>query len=130
MYPERVWLCPVHPKLGPDAPLEAACNGEMTGKDFRRGMATPKEVNMRRILVLLSLLVSVVGFTATPSGAQVPPHDHFLTVPGSGATVQVGPPRCTLGQTVHGAFLNFHGNVHTGTPATTGGLVITRVLCP
>jgi hypothetical protein len=85
---------------------------------------------MRRIVLLLSLMVSMIGLTASPSGAQVPPHDHFFTVPGTGSTVQVGPPRCTLGETVQGAFLNFHHNVHTGTPATTGGLVITPTFCP
>jgi hypothetical protein len=86
---------------------------------------------MRRIIVLLSLIVSMVGLTASSSGAQVPPHDHlFLTVPGTGGTVQVGPPRCALGETVQGAFLNFHGNVHTGTPATTGGLTFTPSFCP
>jgi hypothetical protein len=85
---------------------------------------------MRRVIVLLFLLISVVGLTASPSKAQVPPHDHFLTVPGTGSTIQVGPPRCTLGGTVQGAFLNFHGNVHTGTPATTGGLAIAPDFCP
>ncbi len=85
---------------------------------------------MRRIVVLLSLLVSLMGLTASPSTGQVPPHDHFLTVPGTGSTLQVGPPRCTLGETVQGAFLNFHENVHTGTPATTGGLAIAPSFCP
>jgi hypothetical protein len=87
---------------------------------------------MRRVIVLLSLLISLLGLTASPSKAQVPPppHDHFLTVPGTGTTTQVGPPRCTLEETVHGAFLNFHENVHTGTPATTGGLAIAPDFCP
>jgi len=85
---------------------------------------------MRRIVVLLSLLVSLMGLTASPSAAQVLPHDHFLTVPGTGSTLQVGPPRCTLGEMVQGAFLNFHGNVHQGTPATTGGLAIAPTFCP
>jgi hypothetical protein len=86
---------------------------------------------MRKIVLFLALLVSVVGLTATPSQAQVPPHDHFLLeVPGTGGTVQVGPPRCALGETVQGAFLNFHENVHTGTPATTGGLVFMPAFCP
>ncbi len=89
-----------------------------------------KEGEMRRVVVLLSLMVSMVSLTASPSGAQVPPHDHFLTVPGTGSTVQVGPPRCTLGETLQGAFLNFHENVHTGTPATTGQVAIAPSFCP
>jgi hypothetical protein len=94
--------------------------------------AKAKGGKMRRTMVLLSLVVSMIGLTASSSGAQVvPPHDHlFLTVPGTGDAVQVGPPRCALGETVQGAFLNFHQNVHTGTPATTGGLVFTPSFCP
>lgn len=84
---------------------------------------------MRRIVMVLSMLLPLLGFLATPSAAQVPPHDHFLTVPGTGASVQVGPHRCSLGDTLQGAFLNFHGNVHTGQPATAG-LTITRSDCP
>lgn len=85
---------------------------------------------MRRIAVLLSLLVLALGMTASPALAQVPPHDHFLTVPGTGDTVQVAPLRCELGEKVQGAFLNFHFNVHLGTPTATGGLAITPVFCP
>jgi hypothetical protein len=88
---------------------------------------------MHRIIVLLSLMVLMIGLAASPSGAQVtppPPHDHFLTVPGTGSVVQVGPPRCTLGETLQRAFLNFHDNVHTGTPATTGQVAIAPTFCP
>jgi hypothetical protein len=86
---------------------------------------------MRRIPVLLSLLVLLLGVMASPAAAQVPPHDHFsLNVPGTGDTVQVGPPRCELGETVQGAFLNFHFNVHLGTPTTTGAIAIMPGFCP
>jgi hypothetical protein len=84
---------------------------------------------VRKILVLVSALLLLSGLMGGSALAQVPPHDHFLTVPGTGSTVQVAPPRCTLGETVQGAFLNFHENVHTGTPATTGGLAITPDFC-
>ena len=86
---------------------------------------------MRRTVVLLLLIVSVLGLGASTSGAQVvPPRSLVPDLPGTGDTVQVGPPRCALGETVQGAFLNFHENVHTGTPATTGGLVFTPSFCP
>jgi hypothetical protein len=86
---------------------------------------------MRRIPVLLSLLVLLMlGVMASPAAAQVLPHDHILTVPGTGDTVQVAPPRCELEGTVQGAFLNFHFNVHLGTPTTTGGLTIMPEFCP
>jgi hypothetical protein len=85
---------------------------------------------MRRIPVLLSLLVLLLGVMASPAAAQVPPHDHILTVPGTGATVQVAPPRCNLGETVQGAFLNFHFNVHLGTPTATGAIAIMPQFCP
>jgi hypothetical protein len=85
---------------------------------------------MRKIPVLLSLLVLLLGVMAGPAVAQVPPHDHLFTVPGTGNTVQVAPPRCELGETVQGAFLNFHFNVHLGTPTATGGLTIMPEFCP
>jgi hypothetical protein len=85
---------------------------------------------MRKIPVLLSLLVLLLGVMASPVAAQVPPHDHFLTVPGTGATVQVAPSRCELGERVQRAFLNFHFNVHLGTPTATGGIAITPQFCP
>jgi hypothetical protein len=85
---------------------------------------------MRRVVVVLSLVLPLLGFVASPASAQVPPHDHFVTVPGTGTTVQVGPPRCSLGETVQGAFLNFHFNVHTGQPASTGEVSIVPSFCP
>jgi uncharacterized membrane protein len=84
---------------------------------------------MRRIVVVLSLLVSLLGTLAGQASAQVPPHDHLLTVPGTGSMVQVAPPRCALGETVQGAFLNFHFNVHMGIPLDIGGLEITPRPC-
>jgi hypothetical protein len=85
---------------------------------------------MRRIPVILSLLVLLLGVMASPAAAQVPPHNHILTVPGTEETVQVGPPRCSLGVTVQRAFLNFHVNVHLGTPTATGAIAITPQFCP
>jgi hypothetical protein len=87
---------------------------------------------MRRIPVVLSLLVLLLGVMASPAAAQVPPpHDHFsLDVPGTGDAVQVGPPRCRLGVTVQGAFLNFHVHVHLGTPTVTGAIAIVPGFCP
>jgi hypothetical protein len=86
---------------------------------------------MRRILMALSVLLLVLAGVAgsAPAQAPPPPHDHFITVPGTGEVVQVGPHRCELGEKVQDAFLNFHFNVHTGTPATIGGLVVTPVFC-
>ncbi|MGH2817390.1 MAG: hypothetical protein ACRDJS_02875 [Actinomycetota bacterium] len=85
---------------------------------------------MRKILLALSVLLLVLAGVAGSAPAQAPPpHDHFITVPGTGEVVQVGPHRCELGEKVQRAFLNFHFNVHTGTPATIGGLVVTPVFC-
>jgi hypothetical protein len=86
---------------------------------------------MRRILMALSVLLLVLAVMAGPGTAQAPPppHDHFVTVPGTGEVIQVGPHRCELGEKVQDAFLNFHFNVHTGTPATIGGLIVTPVFC-
>jgi hypothetical protein len=70
----------------------------------------------------------VVAFAGSAL-AQVPPHDHLLTVPGTGEQVQVAPARCRLGETVEGAFLNFHFNVHLGVPTGTGGLTVEPDFC-
>jgi hypothetical protein len=79
----------------------------------------------------LSIPLLVLAMVVGPAPAQEPPppHDHFVTVPGTGEVIQVGPHRCELGETVQDAFLNFHFNVHVGTPATVGGLVVTPVFC-
>ena len=86
---------------------------------------------MRRILVVAGI-VGLLGLAAGPAAAQQPPppHDHWLTVPGTGEAVQVGARRCDLGSRLDRAFLNFHFNVHVGTPMTSGGLVILPAFCP
>ncbi|HUF58109.1 MAG TPA: hypothetical protein VMR89_01265 [Actinomycetota bacterium] len=61
--------------------------------------------------------------------AAVPPHNHWLTVPGTGAEVQVAPHRCDLGAIVESGFLQFHGNVHLGLPAPSP-VVISPEFCP
>ena len=86
---------------------------------------------MRRILVIVSVSLLLLG-VAGSAFAQVPPppHDHWLTVPGTEDQTQVGPPRCELGSTLQGAFLNFHFQVHVGQPAESGGLTVTPAFCP
>jgi hypothetical protein len=89
---------------------------------------------MRRILLALSgllLVIAVMSLMVGPAPGQEPPppHDHFVTVPGTGEVIQVGPHRCELGEEVQDAFLNFHFNVHVGEPATVGGLIVTPVFC-
>jgi hypothetical protein len=81
-----------------------------------------------RTIALTSILV--FGVMAAPALSQPPPpHDHLLTVPGTGEQVQVAPRRCGLGETVDRGFLNFHFNVHVGVPGVRGGLIITPVFC-
>ncbi|MGH2787528.1 MAG: hypothetical protein ACRDJV_06410 [Actinomycetota bacterium] len=80
-------------------------------------------------MVFVLLLVLAVMAAPAPAQAPPPPHDHFVTVPGTGEVVQVGPHRCELGEKAQGAFLNFHFNVHTGSPATVGGLIVTPDFC-
>jgi hypothetical protein len=84
---------------------------------------------MRRIIIVLSVSLGVLGLMSGPTAAQVPPHNHLLTVPGTGAVVQVAPHRCDLGVTVENGFLQFHQHVHLGRPAGTGGLIIEPDFC-
>jgi hypothetical protein len=85
---------------------------------------------MRKFIVVIFTLLLLVGLMAQSALAQVPqPHNHFLTVPGTGDVVQVAPNRCELGEMVQEAFLQFHFDVHVGQPAQTGGLTITPVFC-
>jgi hypothetical protein len=84
---------------------------------------------MRRILVASLISVLPLAFTITPAAAQVPPHNHLLTVPGTGEVIPVGPDRCGLGETVENGFLGFHFNVHLGEPTSTGGLMIHPAFC-
>jgi hypothetical protein len=84
---------------------------------------------MRKLLVFVFTLALLVALPTGSALAQPLPHEHLLTVPGTGTKVQVGPPRCALGAKLQGAFLNFHANVHTGTPALVGGLTIEPRFC-
>lgn len=83
---------------------------------------------MRRLLVVVGV-VGLLGLLPGPALAQQP-HEHMLTVPGTGESVKVGPPRCDVGAMLQASFLNFHGNVHLGTPTSSGGLTLTPVFCP
>jgi hypothetical protein len=84
---------------------------------------------MRRGLVAMSAGV-LLSLMAVPAAAHpVDPHNHFLTVPGTGTEVQVGPERCGLASTVETAFHAFHHNVHIGQPSSTGVLSIRPERC-
>jgi hypothetical protein len=84
---------------------------------------------MRRHAVLLLMMVGLLVALVFPAFADgPPPHDHFLLNPATGERTQVGPHRCELGETVQGAFLNFHGNVHVGVPRDAG-LVLQAEFC-
>jgi hypothetical protein len=75
---------------------------------------------VRRTVVIASAtagLAAALSFTATPASAAVPPHDHWLTT-GSGDVVHVGPDVCA-NPDIYAAWLNFHLNVHRGTPGTS-----------
>ena len=79
---------------------------------------------MRRFVVLLALALVTAALLVLPGSAQAPPppHEHVLMTPAG--PVNVGPPRCGDEQ-LQRAFLNFHFNVHVGTPPT----VITPRFC-
>ena len=72
---------------------------------------------MRRFVVLTALALVTAALLVLPGNAQMPPppHEHVLMTPSG--QVDVGPPRCGNEQ-LQGAFLNFHFNVHVGTPPT------------
>jgi hypothetical protein len=74
-----------------------------------------KEIWMRKLL-LIAITVLAFTFSAAPTLAAVPPHDHWLTT-GSGSVVHVGPKVCA-NPAIYDAWLNFHLNVHTGVPGT------------
>jgi hypothetical protein len=85
---------------------------------------------MKKLLASAAISIGVLAATAAPAFAGgVPNHNHFLTTPGSGGVVQVGPPVCENPEVLHRAFHNFHDNVHTGAPAAVGDLAVSRVLC-
>ena len=87
---------------------------------------------MRRF-VLAGIAALVFAFSAGPAFA-VPPHDHWLTT-GSGDVVHVGPSVCD-NPDIFDAWLNFHLNVHVGTPGTQAftndgnPVSIAATLCP
>jgi hypothetical protein len=101
-----------------------------------QALGSAQRINRRRRAVLVRLFavasVTSVGVLASAAGSAsadgVPNHDHFLTTP-SGDVVQVGPPVCEHPDVLHEAFHNFHDNVHTGAPTSTGAVAISRVLC-
>lgn len=73
--------------------------------------------------------VAVLAHASSASASGAPNHSHFLTTPGSGNVVQVGPRVCENPDVLHHAFHQFHANVHNGAPTDTGELVITRDFC-
>ena len=78
---------------------------------------------------LVAVLGALVGTITTAQAGGVPNHNRFLTTPGNGSVVQVGPRVCDNPEVLHGAFHNFHDNVHTGAPTSVGDLEVSRVLC-
>jgi hypothetical protein len=74
-------------------------------------------------------LGALLGTTTTAHAGGVPNHNHFLTTPGNGSVVQVGPHVCDNPEVLHGAFHEFHANVHTGAPTAVGDLAVSAVLC-
>jgi hypothetical protein len=69
-----------------------------------------------RKLLLIAITAIAFAFSAAPTLAVVPPHNHWLTT-GSGSVVHVGPKVCD-NPAIYDAWLNFHLNVHVGVPGT------------
>ena len=70
---------------------------------------------MRRIFMLFTVVLvmaAMMALSVLPALAQVPPHMHFLTTPGTTTEVARGI-ACAAHQP---AFTNFHEEVHTGVP--------------
>jgi hypothetical protein len=86
-----------------------------------------------RKLLLIAITALAFAFSAAPTLAAVPPHDHWLTT-GSGSVVHVGPKVCD-NPAIYDAWLNFHTNVHVGVPGTqafthaSNPVSIAAVLC-
>jgi hypothetical protein len=80
-----------------------------------RGRYEIKGDCMRKLLATL-IAALALAFSAAPTLADVPSHDHWLTT-GSGDVVHVGPFVCE-NPDIYDAWLNFHLNVHVGVPGT------------
>lgn len=88
---------------------------------------------MRKLLATM-IAALALAFSAVPTLAVVPPHNHWLTT-GSGDVVHVGPFVCD-NPDIYDAWLNFHLNVHVGVPGTqaftndSNPVSIAATLCP
>jgi hypothetical protein len=90
---------------------------------------------LKRLIAFASIMAAF-AFSAVP--AMAAGHLHALTT-GSGDTVSVGPDACsaTADDGIYNGFLNFHENVHFGTPGQGDGafanpsnpVSIARVFC-
>jgi hypothetical protein len=96
-----------------------------------RGRQGRGDMMVRRFVAIafVAVLGALAGTAPTANADGVPNHNHFLTTPGHGNVVQVGPHVCDNPDVLHGAFHNFHENVHTGAPTAVGDLTISRTLC-
>lgn len=89
---------------------------------------------MRRLFALFAGTLLALGMMAGPAvadyhGGDPDPHDHKITVPGTGEDHQVGPKVCDrIEDGAEGpedvpnwrGFVNFHDNVHQGEPDQIG----------
>lgn len=74
---------------------------------------------MRRLILLataaVALLVGgILPAQADPNPTEVPLHEHVLTTPAGSHVIAQG----LCNAEAHGGFLQFHHNVHRGTPGT------------
>jgi len=70
-----------------------------------------------KLLTAAAVVAMAIGLLGAPAHGHAQPrhHEHFMTVPGNGMEVQVGPHVCELPQ-LGRAFHEFHSNVHIGQP--------------